>query len=58
MLMVLLIWVAWVTKKENNKPDPDRYRDGAPTNEVDSSPVSIKGRDFHSNYSLTLKNEL
>lgn len=57
MPMVHLIWVAWVTKK-NNKSDPDSYRDRSQKEHSIESPVSVKGRDFHSDNSLTLKNEL
>ena len=36
--------------KENKKS-----KVGSPKEDVYNSPVSAKGRDFHSNYSLTLK---
>ena len=42
MLMVRLIWVAWVTKKTGNVNE-DEY----------NGPVSAKGRDFYFNYTLT-----
>jgi len=50
MLMVHLIWVVWDTKKyevevRNTMYEVQKY-------EV---PSPAKGRDFHSNYSLTFK---
>lgn len=53
--MVLLIWAAWVIKKKDTTADPANYRDRGLNEDTIESPVSVKGRDFQFNYSLTFK---
>jgi hypothetical protein len=47
--MALLIWVEWVTKNAGSLKSEVRKQIRL------NSPVSAKGRDFYSNYSLTSK---